>query len=94
MKKLLLTFVFALGIFAIAQAARKPKKDLAPPKSKTTVVSKKVLPLPVILVVTEGCCDGTSRSTILYFFPTEPPADLIFGQINDPKGDCPICPPQ
>ena len=91
MKKLILAFVFVLGIFSITMAAEKTKKN--PHKTKSTVSSKKLFPIPTIMVIPEDCCDGTTRATVFMIWPSEPPAPVNFMIINDPNGDCPICPP-
>ena len=91
MKKIALSFLFVLGIFSISQAAvRKEKRSV---KNKTTQVRKKVVAEPSVLVMTEDCCDGTTRSTISIIWPTEPPDPINIQTIHDPNGDCPICPP-
>jgi len=92
MKKLILAFVFVFGIFSIAMAAEKTRKS--PHKNKSTGISKKLFVLPTIMVIPENCCDGTSRSTIFILWPSEPPAPINMMVINDPNGECPICPPE
>lgn len=92
MKKIALSFLFVLGIFSVSQAAVKKEKSSV--KKKTTYLRKKTVAEPSVLVMTENCCDGTSRSTIVISWPTEPPEPVNIQIIHDPNGDCPLCPPE
>jgi hypothetical protein len=101
MKKIILSLMLSLLIYSVSFAAGKIKNEIKGISSvknePVSVVQKKmdykeistVFHLNVI-TMNETCCDGTTRTSYIVWSDNDP---LNSVYIPDPRGDCPICPP-